>query len=108
MCCAFAVALVACAMGGSQTHQGNPDAPPADGQVSTFHDAPMSTGDAAVFHDAPHQALDAFVFHDAPQSGSDGDPCSTNMDCNSNLGFCCFVVACVSGTGIGSNICLPN
>lgn len=110
VCCAFAAALVACAMGGSQTHQGgNPDAPVADGQGMTFHDAPMVTGDAAVFHDAPHQPLDAFVFHDAPHHyGSDGDLCAVNADCDANMGLCCFLFACAAGTGIGSNVCFPD
>jgi len=108
VCSAFAAALVACAMGGSQTHQGNPDAQP-DGQGMTFHDAPMSPGDAAVFHDAPHQPLDAFVFHDAPhQFGSDGDPCLDNTGCDANMGLCCSFFTCASGTGVGSNLCFPN
>jgi hypothetical protein len=101
--------VVACAMGGSASHQGNADAPPdqSDGPA-TVHDAHMTSGDGPV---TPHDAhlLDAFVPQDAPHHyGSAGDLCAYNNDCDANMGLCCYFFACKSGTGVGSQACFPN
>jgi len=101
--------VVACAMGGSTSqHQGNADAPAQQSDAPAgVHDAHM-TGDGPVTpHDA--HALDAFVPQDAPHHyGSDGDFCTVNGDCDANMGLCCYLFACASGTGIGSNLCFKN
>jgi hypothetical protein len=98
--------VVACAMGGTSSHQGNGDAAPQQSDApATVHDAHMATGDGpATPHDA--HALDAFVPQDAPHHfGSDGDPCLDNTGCDANMGLCCYLFSCASGTGIGSNLC---
>jgi hypothetical protein len=101
--------FIACAMGGSATHQGNADAPAQDIDApATPHDAHMATGDGPT---TPHDAklLDAFVPQDAPHHyGSDGDFCTVNNDCDANMGLCCYFFSCASGTGVGSNVCFPN
>ncbi|MEO6773950.1 MAG: hypothetical protein ABI467_13195 [Kofleriaceae bacterium] len=98
--------IVACAMGGSATHQGNADAPASiDAPAATPHDAPLTMGDGPTM---PHDArpLDAFVPQDAPKHfGSAGDLCTVNSDCDANQGLCCFFFSCATGTGVGSNVC---
>ena len=102
--------IVACAMGGStSSHQGNGDAAAQQSDAPAgVHDAHMAMGDGPV---TPHDArpLDAFVPQDAPHHyGSAGDVCIYNTDCDANQGLCCYLFACKSGTGVGSNLCFPN
>jgi hypothetical protein len=98
--------VVACAMGGTSSHQGNADAPAQQSDAPAgVHDAHMATGDGPV---TPHDAklLDAFVPQDAPHHfGSDGDACLDNTGCDANMGLCCYFFTCKSGTGVGSNVC---
>ncbi|HET9989229.1 MAG TPA: hypothetical protein VFQ65_11930 [Kofleriaceae bacterium] len=99
--------IVACAMGGTSSHQGNADAQKGIDAPGAPHDA-HAAGDGPV---TPHDAhpLDAFVPQDAPHHfGSAGDVCLVNTDCDANLGLCCYLFACKSGTGVGSNLCFPN
>lgn len=95
--------LVACAMGGSQAQQQQPDAAKGSNVVQ---DAPkVSTLDAKLFEDAASHPLDAFVPKDAALQG-EGGVCTDNTNCAATL--CCFVAFCVQGTPIGTTICIPS
>ncbi len=96
--------FIACAMGGSATHQGQ-DANQAADAPAGPHDASHAGGDASPPHDA--RPVDAFVQLDAQHFGSDGDLCAVNSDCDANQGLCCYFFSCSAGTGVGSNICFP-
>lgn len=112
--CAMAIAVAACATGGATvpgSPQDAPGVPPGQGQPDArshpMPDAPPAPDAPPVPHDASSVGPDAAVMPDAAGSGSGGQVCSVNGDCP-DAGTCCWVLVCVPGQGLGSNLCFPS
>ena len=108
--CACAVVIAACATAGATLPgQGQHAQDAATSQPPPAADARGQPGiDAAVPHDAAVTPDAAAVTPDAAAgSGSGGQVCSDNTMCP-DTGTCCWVLVCVPGQGLGSNLCFPN
>ncbi len=102
--------LMACAQGqahGPGDNGGGPDAR-AFPDAAPFPDANTNLPDARVFPDANTSFPDATI---TPPGDAGGLFCSTDADCNTGAGECCFSLGgpgfCVPGDN-SLGVCIPN